>query len=989
MNKYNDLQSKSPEVYEDDDEDSDTIENIIRRRKKIKNKIKKFQIKITDLEYKLIQLDRKESDLNQKEIINTINLNDQQMKIVKKSQEKKEEQNMLVLACPGSGKTHTLISRFINLVTIQEVDPEKILLITFTKKAGQEMENRINDIIPTKTPYYVGSLHGLGYRVLQKYDKINYTVLDDKDSRSLIKEVVDNTLNASNFEDEDISVIKSKIIMIIEQASTSYPFNITEVVKKLNLSTYLKIFKTIIKNYQDTKKKQNLIDFNDLMTRFAKFLDTKKSEEFTNNIDYLFFDEYQDVNPIQNHILTKFKHSKKMVVGDDAQSIYKFRGSDVKFIRQFSKNFLSEQLYYLETNYRSTKQIVDFCQNIVTKNHSQYNKKVQSLEDKNGTRPHILQFNDITDTEQYKWICHDIKKRHKSGVPYGDMVVLARKNSLLDKIEIQLLSAKIPILKHLGISLLDKAHIKDFMAFLTILVNTKSSIHWKRVLSLHPTIGIIKANNIIEFKDDIHEGLKILVKQQEFYRRHLSRLITLLDDVKKQAFVMEKIKLIISYLQDLWKMNKQNNIKGMKNWNIEEKIEDTKTLLGFMNNQTSLEEFVNNLYLNQEVDAKYEDSLFLTTVHGSKGLEWKYVYIIDMDSKNFPAIMPKFYLDELEEMEEERRLFYVASSRAKDQLTITYHTDFHPEKMIVPSPLIKELDSNLYIPHGVEDSIHTSNPSINKSGIVSRDVANYFRFNGFYEIRSVIDTLEDKFRIEGVNTPFEIPNIMNSKGYKTIMGNFFDYTISKILLCNFPDKVVKFDLNLVNRYPTFNKTIYHNYVDPMTDWRNSLEDIFYISSYRYENTDLVELWKEFLLSENTYASLVSLEKGLVNYFGKASIKKIYTHYNLNSHHNDHYIKGELDILVDDHLIEIKSSAYETCTLGNLSQALVYGHLLQTKVVEDSKPSLIEDLSKSTTQEFTKIKKISIYNPLMGIMNTFDTSKFDFKGLVDKFYPQEE
>ena len=986
MNNYQDSKKQST-INLNEESNKNIILEIINSRKKIKNKIKKYQIKITGLEYKLIELDRQESDLNQKEIINTINLNDQQMKIVKKNQDTIEEQNMLVLACPGSGKTHTLISRYINLVTIQEVDPEKILLITFTKKAGQEMENRIIDIIPTKIPYYVGSLHGLGYRVLQKYDKINYTVLDDKDSRSLIKEVVDNTLNASNFEDEDITVIKSKIIMIIEQSSTSYPFNITEVVKKLNLSTYLKIFKTIIKNYQDTKKKQNLIDFNDLMTRFAKFLDTKKSDDFTSNIEYLFFDEYQDVNPIQNHILTKFKHSKKMVVGDDAQSIYKFRGSDVKFIRQFSKNFSSEQLYYLETNYRSTTQIVKFCQDIVKKNHSQYNKKVKSLEDKNGTRPHILQFNDNSDTEQYKWICNDIKKRHKSGVPYGDMVILARKNSLLDKIEVQLLSAKIPVLKHLGISLLDKSHIKDFMAFLTILVNNKSSIHWKRVLSLHPTIGIIKANTIIEFKDDIYEGLKILVSQQEFYKRHLSRLIELLDNVKKQTFVMEKIKLIISYLQNLWKMNKQSNIKGMKNWNIEEKIEDTKILLNFMNNQSSLEEFVNNLYLNQEVDAKYEDSLFLTTVHGSKGLEWKYVYIIDMDSKNFPAIMPKFYLDELEEMEEERRLFYVASSRAKDQLTITYHTDFHPEKMIVPSPLIKELDSSLFIPHGVEDSIHSNNPSVLRTGIVSRDVSNYFRFNGFYEIRSVIDTLEDKFRIDGINTPFEIPNNMNSKGYKTIMGNFFDYTISKILLCNFPDKVVKFDLNLLNRYPTFNKSIYHKYIDPMTDWRNSLEDIFYISSYKYTNADLVEYWKEFLLSENIYSSLVSLEKGLVNYLGKAGIKKIYTHYNLNSHHNDHHIKGELDILVDDHLIEIKSSAYETCTLGNLSQSLVYGHLLQTKIVENNK--IEEDLSRSQVQEFTKIKKISIYNPLIGIMNSFDTSKFDFKGLVDKFYPLEE
>ena len=990
MNNYHDSKSKSPneeDLIDESDNMPDSIDNIVLKRKKLRNKIKKYQVKITNLEYKLIELDRKETDLNQKEIINSISLNEQQMVIVKKEQNEDEpNKNMLVLACPGSGKTHTLISRYINLVTIQNIDPNKILLITFTKKAGQEMENRINDIIPTKVPYYVGSLHGLGYRVLQKYDKINYTVLDDKDSRTLIKEVVDNTLQAINYDDEDISLIKSKIVMIIEQSSTSYPFNITDVVKKLNLSSYLKIFKTIIKNYQDSKKKQNLIDFNDLMIKFAKFLDTKKSEEFVNGIDYLFFDEYQDVNPIQNHILTKFNKSKVMVVGDDSQSIYKFRGSDIKYIREFSNNFNSEEIHYLETNYRSTQQIVNFCQNIVEKNHSQYKKEVKSLEDKNGSKPHIIQFNDATDLDQYRWICNDIKKRHKSGVPYGDMVILARKNSLLDKIEVQMVAAKIPILKHLGISLLDKAHIKDFMAFLTILVNNRSTIHWKRVLALHPTIGIIKANNIIEYKDDIFEGLKILVNKTEFYKRHLLRLIELLENIKVQCVVMEKIKLIISYLHDLWNLNKQNNIKGMKNWNIEDKVEDTKTLIGFMSNQTTLEDFVNNLYLNQEVDAKYEDSVFLTTVHGAKGLEWKYVYVIDMDSKNFPAIMPKFYVDELEEMEEERRLFYVASSRAKDQLTISYHVDFHPEKMIVPSPLIKELDEKLYIPHGVDDSIHTSSPSLEKTGIVSRDVSNYFRFNGFYEIRPIINKLEKKLKIEGINKMLEVPSSLNSKGYKTIMGNFFDYTISKILLVNFPNKVVKFDLNLINRYPNFNKTIYHNYVDPMTDWRNSLDEIFYISSYRYQNEALVEIWKEFLLSETVYLHLVNLEKGLVNYLGKFNIKKIYTHYNLNSYHNEHYIKGELDILVDNYLIEIKSSAYEVCTLSNLNQTLIYGHLLQNKIIEDENKASAVKIEK---KEYTKIKKISIYNPVLGVINSFDTSTFDFKGLADKFYPLEE
>ena len=162
-----------------------------------------------------------------------MNLNEQQNKIVKAKQDK---ENILVLACPGSGKTHTLISRYINLVTNHpsgtNVDPDKILLITFTKKAGQEMENRLKSLIPTKLPQYVGSLHGLGYRLLQRFSKVNYTVIDEKDARLLLRDVIDSTLSIDNVEDEDISLIKSKAPIIIDQASTSYPVNLNQIVNK-------------------------------------------------------------------------------------------------------------------------------------------------------------------------------------------------------------------------------------------------------------------------------------------------------------------------------------------------------------------------------------------------------------------------------------------------------------------------------------------------------------------------------------------------------------------------------------------------------------------------------------------------------------------------------------------------------------------------------------------------------------------------------------
>ena len=212
------------------------MEKIIKKRDKIHKKLKKCQRKIHDLEYELIELERDATEIDEKEIIKQMNLNEQQNKIVDAKQEK---ENILVLACPGSGKTHTLISRYINLVTNHSsgvnIDPEKILLITFTKKAGQEMENRLKGLIPTKLPHYVGSLHGLGYRLLQRFNKINYTVLDEKDSKLLLRDVIDSTISIDSIEDDDISIIKSKASMIIDQASTSYPINLTNVLAKLNL----------------------------------------------------------------------------------------------------------------------------------------------------------------------------------------------------------------------------------------------------------------------------------------------------------------------------------------------------------------------------------------------------------------------------------------------------------------------------------------------------------------------------------------------------------------------------------------------------------------------------------------------------------------------------------------------------------------------------------------------------------------------------------
>lgn len=922
------------------------MEKITKQRNKINQKIKKFQNKLHDLEYQLIQLDRQMNDLNQKEIIHQMKLNKQQNKVIKADV---ENNHLLVLACPGSGKTHTLISRYINLVTNLEKDPEKIILITFTKKAGQEMEERLRNIIPNKVPNYVGSLHGLGYRLLQRYHKVSYTVLDDKDSKTLLKQVVDDTLETQQLDDNEVTLLKSKIIMVVEQASTNHPFNIISILNHHNLTFYQSYFKLIIKNYQELKKKQNLVDFNDLMVLLSKFMHTKKALEFANEIEYIFFDEYQDVNPIQNHILSQLiKLNPKinlMVVGDDAQAIYKFRGSDIKFIKNYHENFSPTKTFYLETNYRSTNEIVDFCQNIISNNKEQFEKKVRGCGEKTGSKPNIVGFRDQTEQQQYKWICNDIMQLHEQGVAYSNIVILARKNSLLEKIEYHLLLNKIPTQKHLGLSLLDKVHIKDFLAFLTILINNKSSLHWKRILALHPNIGMIKANQIIDFGSDILTSINTLISKANIYKNSLQGLVSLFETINKCKSIYDQIKYIINYLEPLWKQNKYSH--------IEDKIDDVRILMSYIKQHNSIAEFINNLYLNHEVDTKFEESVYLTTVHGAKGLEWDYVYIIDMDSSNFPAIMPKFYLDEINEIEEERRLFYVASSRCKSQLNISFNQNHHPEHTVLISPFIKELDNNLFNSYNID----YIKPKL--TGNISKDVYNHLKFNGFNLVREELRGLE--FSHKGINKNIDVSNKMLKIKYRTILGNFLDYVISKMIATNFPEQIKKFDLNMIHRNPNFNKTIYSNYCDKLIDWRNCLEDIFYISSYKYNDNNYVDMWKEYLLGLDFYQFLLDLEENLISYISDLKPKEIYTHYNIS----DENIKGELDILIDDKLIEIKSSPSQIATTSNLSQTLIYGYLLNKKNIN--------------------INQINLYNPVQGIMTIFNTKNFNFKKFAKKIY----
>ena len=929
------------------------IDTIVIRKKEILSEINIHQKKLITLETELLKIEKHMANFSEMNIADSLSLSDQQRCIVES-----KDKNMLVVACPGSGKTHTLISRYIHLVTKEKIDPMSIILITFTKKAGMEMNQRISNILPNKPPYYVGSLHGLGFRLLQEYNKINYTVLDENDSHLIMRKCAENVLEScEDLNDDEVQLLKKQIIYIYDKVSTNYPPNIADTIKHLSISSkYKTIINNILKEYKNEKKKQNLVDFNDLMIQFCILLGTKKINDFINGVKYIFFDEYQDINPVQNYILNCFSkhnnineinHINIMVVGDDAQAIYAFRGSSVKYIWDFEKNFDNVKTYYLEMNYRSTPSIVNCFQDIISHNTNQYKKNVKSSHTEQGMKPYIICHNNYN--EQYKWVADDIAKKYKSGIPLREMVVLSRKNSSLDALEKELLTHSIPVIKSIGISLLNKQHIKDFIAFLIIITNPKSTIHWKRILSLHKNIGVIRANEIIEQSNNnnIFEAIKNY--KQSACLVSLQNFIEFLTSLNNKQ-IKEQIYMIQFYLIQLWEINNEKNLETRKN--------DLISLLMFMNKQ-SIDEFISNIHLNLEIDT-IEDCLFLSTVHGSKGLEWEHVYIIDMDCKNFPSIRQAYYKDEIDNVMEERRLFYVAASRAKKYLCINFYQDISGNNNnVIISPFIRELDETNYIGSNLLKSLSAK---YDYTGNISIDINNYLRYNGYKDLAAMI--VELPCIRENIGYKMDLPAPITMKN-RLVVGNMMDILVSKMIHNNFSDIIDHFDLpqNNHNKLP---EKVYHNYIDIYTDWRNILNEIFYISTYKLNKTNIdnIDEWKEFLLNNSNINSFYdNVEKCIIKLIEKLNkintnivatqqIIRIHTNITMNP------IKGEIDFMVNDTLIEMKTSPDDACTFPNVCQTLMYAHLLEKKNIN--------------------VKKIIILNLWEGSMNTFDIKDFNLK-----------
>ena len=612
---------------------------------------------------------------------------------------------VLVIAGAGSGKTRTLVYRVARLVETG-AHPENILLLTFTRKAAGEMLERAAGLADFRCRYVAGgTFHSLAHRVLREnarligYDR-SFTILDRQDMEEVIKALVSEI----NTEEAVIRFPKKGTLASIISKSV----NLEETIESLMAGEYSQFLEhtpqiiQIQKLYQIYKKKNQLMDYDDLLVLFRQMLADNREirESLGRRYRYIMVDEYQDTNGIQADIVMwlSSNHRNIMVVGDDSQSIYSFRGANYRNMFEFPELFPEVKMIKLEQNYRSTQPILSLTNAIMDQACEKYTKCLFTKRE-GGEKPRVIDVR--SDPEQAMFVANSIKKYLDQGIALSDMAVLFRAAHHSFELEMELTRQDIPFVKYGGFKFLESAHIKDLLSHLRIIVNRNDTISWGRVLRLIKNIGQKKSQSIIDWmrkesplpgdvdkwpgagKND--EGIK-----------NLANLLKKLS--KKNISPSGAVELVMEYYDPILRESFDNFPKRRK---------DLEQLVPMASRYRSLRTFLDELVLepptsSADLESGLEtDFLTLSTVHSAKGLEWSVVFIIWVMDGYFPSA--KAHVND-SSIEEERRLMYVAATRAKDELIMCY-----PGQEDLP---IWQLADMGYIRGGLSSFIQALSPEV-------------------------------------------------------------------------------------------------------------------------------------------------------------------------------------------------------------------------------------------------------------------------------------
>jgi DNA helicase-2/ATP-dependent DNA helicase PcrA len=612
---------------------------------------------------------------------------------------------VLVVAGAGTGKTRALVFRVARLVEMG-VDPANILLLTFTRKAAAEMLRRASALLDGRCDRVAGgTFHSFANTVLRRHGKVlglaaAFTILDRSDSEDVI-----NLLRAGRgLDKKEKRFPRKQAIAEMYSMAVNKSRPLPQLVEDhyTHLLDHLPDLLELLERYAAYKAERQLLDYDDLLVKLRELLSSSSEvrQRLSRMYRYVMVDEYQDTNALQADIIRLLggEHGNVMAVGDDAQSIYSFRGANFRNIMDFPSLFPGTRIIALEENYRSTQPILDLTNALIERARERYTKNLFTAKAA-GSVPILV----AAENEQYqsRFVCQRILELREEGVPLSDMAVLFRSSFHSFDLEIELARHDIPFIKRGGFKFIETAHIKDVLAHLRIIANAHDAVSWHRVLLLLEGVGPRSSEEIIRWI--VAEG-DAAARLESFPRRAFATELQALAGLVRRLGELERapgdlVEEVLRYYEPILKrVHREDYPKRRKD------LEHFATIAA---RYRALESLLTDMALEPPTDSvgdvlavdPEEGLLTLSTVHSAKGLEWHSVFIIWAAEGRFPS---DYNLHNEEEVEEERRLMYVATTRAKEQLYVTYPITMFDRSLGMvmgkPSRFIEDISPELLRP---------------------------------------------------------------------------------------------------------------------------------------------------------------------------------------------------------------------------------------------------------------------------------------------------
>ena len=591
---------------------------------------------------------------------------------------------LLVIAGAGSGKTRTLTYRVAYLLE-NGIDPRNILLLTFTNKAAREMLDRVANLLPVDASgLWGGTFHSVGNRILRRHGSAlgyssGFTIMDREDQRDLLNAVV----SGAGIDPKEIRFPKADVLAEIFSfvVNTEKPLEELLAEKFPYFLPLLERIKDVHDRYEKKKKVTNSMDFDDLLQKTLSMLQQHEriAEFYRRQFQFILVDEYQDTNKIQADLvdLLACDHRNVMVVGDDAQSIYSWRGANFKNILEFPKRYPDAQVFKIEMNYRSVPEILEVANAAIAANIEQFRKNLQPTRESKATQPALVALND--GAEQAQFVAQRILELRDENVDLSEIAVLYRAHYHAIELQLELSRRGIPYQITSGIRFFEQGHIKDVTSFIRFVANPRDEVAFKRMVKLLPGIGNRSAENLWKAWDrSLNEQGEITSWGERLLSMNVSakskkmweQLAHTLDEIAPAGQLNPPSEMIRSVVEAIYDDYAKVNFT-----NYELRREDLDQLALFARRFKDVHEFLSQLALISNVDAEAapnqtsnKEAVNLSTVHQAKGLEFHTVFVIWLTDGMFPSSRS---LDTRDALEEERRLFYVAITRARDELYLT------------------------------------------------------------------------------------------------------------------------------------------------------------------------------------------------------------------------------------------------------------------------------------------------------------------------------